>query len=83
MIPVAQRVVGENNESTLRIRETYARALYGDSEATLDDLREALMTLEGLERTARRVLGGANPTTLGIQNALQNSRDALRTYNRG
>ena len=49
-----------------------------DPGATLDDVREAVTKLEEVERTARRVLGSANPTTLGIQNALQNSRAALR-----
>ena len=34
-------------------------ALYMDPSATLDDLREAVTTLEEMERTARRVLGGA------------------------
>ena len=32
-----------------------------DDGATLDDLREAVTTLEETERTARRVLGGAHP----------------------
>ena len=35
--------------------------------ATLDDLREAVTTLEDAGRIARRVLGGAHPTTTGIR----------------
>ena len=54
----------------------YGRALYDG--ATLDDLREALTTLEETERTARRVLGGAHPLTKGIENALQYARVILR-----
>ena len=46
--------------------------------ATLDDLREGVTTLEDTERTARRVLGGAHPTTTGIENTLQYARAALR-----
>ena len=43
-----------------RSKETYAKALYKDDKAaTLDDLRDAVTTLEEMERTARRVLGGA------------------------
>ena len=42
--------------------------------ATLNDLREAVATLEETERIARRVLGGAHPTTLGIERSLQNAR---------
>ena len=38
--------------------ETFAKALYKDDKAaTLDDLRDAVTTLEEMERTARRVLG--------------------------
>ena len=52
--------------------------LYMDTSATLDDLREAVTTLDEAERIARRVLGGANPTVLGIEDSLQDARAALR-----
>ena len=42
-------------------------ALYMDPAATLDDLREAVTTLEEIERTARRVLGGTHPITVDIE----------------
>ena len=77
-IPIARRVLGDNDETTLRMRWTYARALYMDPAATLDDGREALKTLEETEPTARRVLGGAHPTTEGIEYALDEAREALR-----
>ena len=67
MKPVARRVFGENHETTLKIRWTYAQTLYEDDDATLDDLREAVATLEDAIRIARRVLGGAHPTTTGIR----------------
>ena len=53
-------------------------ALYMDANATLDDLREAVTTPEELARIGRRVLGGAHPTTEGIEISLQNSRADLR-----
>ena len=53
-------------------------ALYGDDGATLDDLREAVTTLEDVERTARRVFGGAHPTTTEIEKPLKTARAALR-----
>ena len=56
----------------------YARALYGDPGARLEDLREAVTTLEEIERTARRVLGGSNPLTLAFEFRLQASRLVLR-----
>ena len=48
-----------------------------DPTATLDDLREAVTTLEDAEQTARRVLGGVHPTTMGIERQLQNAQAAL------
>ena len=56
----------------------YARALFEDPGVTVDDLREAVTTLEDTERIARRVLGGAHPLTESIEAALQNARAALR-----
>ena len=77
-MPVARRALGEGRELTLRMRWEYARVLYRDDGATLDDLREAVSTLEDLERTARRVLGGAHPTLMGIEIALRDAQAALR-----
>ena len=76
-IPVAQRVLGGNHELTLRMQWIYARPLYSDTNATLDDLRESLEMFEDLERTARRVLGGAHPLTMGIECNLQEVRALL------
>ena len=77
-IPVARRVLGESDDLTLTMRWNYATALYSDSAATLDDLREAVETLEDSGRIARRVLCGAHPTTVGIERELRNARDILR-----
>ena len=77
-LPVARRALGENDETTLMMRWTYATALYRDPNATLDNLREAVTTLEDTERTARRVFGGAHPTTEGIELSLRTARAALR-----
>ena len=76
-MPVAQRVLGESHELTLRMRWTYAVALNNDPSATLDDLREAVSTLEDAERIGRRVLGGENPTAVTIGEALKISRAKL------
>ena len=77
-MPVARRVLGEGCEATLIIRLNYAKAFYRDTGATHDDLREAVTTLEELETTARRVLGGSYPTTVTIKASLQDAREALR-----
>ena len=62
---------------TLKMRSIYAVALWRDDGATLDDLREAVSTLEETTRIARRVLGGAHPITTGIGGDLQNARAVL------
>jgi len=78
MIPVARRVLGENHDLTLRMRQIYAKALYRDPSSTLDDLREAVATLEDAGQIARRVFGGAHPLAAAIEESLRRSRDKLR-----
>ena len=58
-------------------RSLYGWALYKDTGAALDDLREAVTTLEDTERIARRVLGGAHPLTEGIEKELRYARAVL------
>ena len=77
-IPVARRAFGESHELVLKMRCTYAETLYVDPNATLDDLREAVTTLEDAGRIARRVFGGAHPITAGIEEFLRNVRAVLR-----
>ena len=57
---------------------TLAESLYCDAAATLDDIREAKTSLEDVERTARRVFGGAHPLITAIEQCLRNARAALR-----
>ena len=77
-MPVARRVLGGSNDTTLRMSLIYARALFMDAGATLDDLREAVTTLEDAERIARRVLGGNHPVTQHLETSLRQSCAALR-----
>ena len=56
----------------------YGRAFCWDPGATLDDVREAVKTIEETERIARRVLGGAHSLTSAIERRLQEARAALR-----
>ena len=94
-IPVARRVLGEGHQIALNMRLSYVAALCSahDDRSTigmpvtaamatrvpLDDLREAVTTLEETERTARRVLGPAHPLTKGIDGPLRVARAALHT----
>ena len=77
-MPVARRVLGEGHRVTLKTRWTYASSLCEDPDATLDDLNEAVTTLEDARRIARRVFGGAHPITGGLGRDLIKARAALR-----
>ena len=80
MIPVAQRVLGENYDITHRMMLTYAQTLYlvHDNFPPLDDLREVVTTVEETARTARRVFGNSHPLLRDIGICLQGARAALR-----
>ncbi len=77
-MPVARRVLGDCHDLMLKMKRVLAVTLYSDDGATLDDLREAVTTLEDVARIARRVLGSAHPNTAGIEIALRDARAALR-----
>ena len=79
VMPVARRVLGEGDRLTLKMWLLFAGALYEDPSATLDDLREAVATLEETARVTRRVLGGAHPLTADIEERLREARVTLRT----
>ena len=74
---MARRVLGESHELTLKMRTNYATVIFESDGATLDDLRESVNTFEETVRTARRVLGGAHPTTTGMEILLREARAAL------
>ena len=59
-------------------RKNYALELHQDPSSTDDDLREAVTTLEELERITRRVFGGAYPITVEIKDDLRDARAVLR-----
>ena len=66
-----------------RRRRFGAERRYKDSGATLDDLREAVATLEDAERIVRRVFGGSHPFLAQIEGHLQASRAVLRAREAG
>ena len=85
-MPVAQRILGEGDTTTLKLKLIYAKALFEDTTAPLDDLREGVTTIEDTERIARRVLGGAHPLTNRIEadlreaRAVRDAREDLETF---
>ena len=61
-----------------RPEANWARAFYADTGAALGDLREAVSTLEDADQIARRILGGAHPDVVGIEESLRFARKVLR-----
>jgi hypothetical protein len=59
------------------IAKRRGHSVSGRSTYVFHDLREAVNMLEELERTARRVLGGAHPDTMGIEKSLRYARAVL------
>ena len=60
------------------MRCIYASALYRAENATFDDVREAVATLDELARTTRRVFGGAHPLAVTVAEDLENVQGKLR-----
>ena len=56
----------------------YAGALIKASDATLDDVREAVTTFEETARMSRRVLGSAHPVAVDYEEKYRKSRELLR-----
>ena len=83
VMPVAQRIFGESDRTTLTMRKIFAEASYKNPGAKLDDLREAVTTLEDTARIARRVFGETNPLTSVIEEDFQDVRAALRARESG
>ena len=77
-LPVARRVLGDCGEITLTMRALYAQSLYINAAATLDDLREAVTTLEETAPIGRRVFGSEHPVTSAIERRLRGARAVLR-----
>ena len=80
---MARRVLGKDHQLTIKMRWLHAATLCENEDATLDNLREAVTTLEETLQTARRVLGDGHPMRERIvcclQTALSHLHDAVDT----
>ena len=71
-------VATQNNITPTKNTRRPSRSRSRRAHATLDDLREAIKTLEDVEPTARRTLGGTHSYVAGIKGDLDASRARLR-----
>ena len=72
-----EQVVGVDHGYTIKMRSTLASVLYIDPNASVADVREALVLLDGLEKQTNRVLGKQHPTAVTIQNNIILARGRL------
>ena len=70
----ATRVLGAENNNTLKLCATLAQVFYRDPRSSPDKLREAVEIMERIVRTTQRVYGGAHPMTRHMQADLANAR---------
>ena len=70
----ATRVLGAENNHTLKLCATLAQVFYTDPRSSPDKLREAVEIMERTVRTTQRVYGGAHPMTRHMQGDLANAR---------
>jgi hypothetical protein len=71
---VSTRVLGAENNNTLKLCATLAQVFYTDPRSSPDKLREAVEIMERTVRTTQRVYGGAHPMTRHMQGDLANAR---------
>ena len=84
-VPVARRVLGEDHHLTLSLRWIYANTLSRSpsmsasegATCTVADLSEAVMTLESVAVSYKRVMGISHPETSKVQIALNRTRTML------
>ena len=57
-----------------------ASAVYMDDDATLDDLFEAVETLESVANSWKRIFGQAHPETPKVQGTLKHAREGLAKH---
>ena len=77
-IPVARRIFGESDAYTLRLRWLYANCLWDYKNATLDDVAEAVETLESVAKVWKRFMGERHPETAKVLSSLKHAREKLR-----
>ena len=76
----SREAFGENETSTLLLRESYAEVTSKDPEATEDDLLEAEATLDALLQRSLRVYGENHPNCVHLHKDLDRAKAMLRLF---
>ena len=70
LLPLTRRVLGANDDTTLRLAHSYAYAVMNYAAASRDELVFAEKLLEDTARRLRRVLGISHPGTANAEGDL-------------
>ena len=62
-IPEAIRALGKDHDLAFKMQRMYARCLYKNDGASLEDITAAVATLEDIDRLMTRVYGASHPQT--------------------
>ena len=76
-IPEAIRTLGTDDGITFRLQRMYAQSLYGNADASLEDVTAAIATLEDVDRRQTRTYGASHPQTESTRRRLAEARAKL------
>mmetsp|Transcript_8121 Transcript_8121/g.25422 ORF Transcript_8121/g.25422 Transcript_8121/m.25422 type:complete len:418 (-) Transcript_8121:92-1345(-) len=82
LVPVAEEGLGENDRVTLKVRHSYAQALYRDPAASRGARREAVALLSATLTRSTRVLGGEHPFTKIVKEEHDRAKAAAKQASR-
>jgi len=74
---IARRHQGEMVHTSIQADWFLGMALVGDTDATLEEMREGVALYEGTIRTSERVLGQDHPISAGLRSSLEGARGIL------
>ena len=77
LLPLTRRVLGANDDTTLRLAHSYAYAVMNYAAASRDELVFAEKLLEDTVRRLRRVFGISHPSTARAEGDLARIRRLL------
>ena len=76
-IPEAIQFLGKDHDLAFKMQRMYAKCLYKNDGASLEDITAAVATLEDLDRRQTRIYGAAHPQTGSTRRRLAEAREKL------
>ena len=83
IIPVALRILGAENDTTLLLLRTNVRSVYSDPKATLADLRQTERSMRDVLQRTRQIYGASHPDTQTCERFMHNVKQILAKRDSG